>query len=195
MEPTITGVTRRVMNENRFSGKVWSDAFVEFQQMKTTVNHSVTFNIRDVLSNIPYDIYLVTAPALANDSNATAAERIPTKMKCSINFHNQQGETQTEVLQSTVTNKPDIVDYILLSDPEKGFTFPTATFGLTEAEPQITLTVETKVSATELRQKKFDRTLRIDCVMLVPHGISNVNEERFEVSPHGDGDTFQWLKN
>ena len=195
LEPTITGVTRRVMNENRFSGKVWSDAFVEFQQMKTTVNHSVTFNIRDVLSNIPYDIYLVTAPALANDSNATESERIPVKMKCSINFHNQQGETQTEVLQSSVSNKPDIVDYILLSDPEKGFTFPTATFGLTEAEPQITLTVETKVSATELRQKKFDRTLRIDCVMLVPHGISNVNDERFEVSPHGDGDTFQWLKN
>ena len=195
MEPTISGITRRVMNDNRFSGKVWSDAFVEFQQMKTTVNHSVTFNIRNVLSNIPYDIYLVTAPALANDSNATESERIPVKMKCSINFHNQQGETQTEVLQSTVTNKPDIVDYILLSDPEKGFTFPTATFGLTEAEPQITLIVETKVSATELRQKKFDRTLRIDCVMLVPHGISNVNEERFEVSPHGDGDTFQWLKN
>ena len=195
MEPTISGITRRVMNDNRFSGKVWSDAFVEFQQMKTTVNHSVTINIRNVLSNIPYDIYLVTAPALANDSNATESERIPVKMKCSINFHNQQGETQTEVLQSTVTNKPDIVDYILLSDPEKGFTFPTATFGLTEAEPQITLIVETKVSATELRQKKFDRTLRIDCVMLVPHGISNVNEERFEVSPHGDGDTFQWLKN
>ena len=195
MEPTISGITRRVMNDNRFSGKVWSDAFVEFQQMKTTVNHSVTFNIRNVLSNIPYDIYLVTAPALANDSNATESERIPVKMKCSINFHNQQGESQTEVLQSSVTNKPDIVDYILLSDPEKGFTFPTATFGLTEAEPQITLIVETKVSATELRQKKFDRTLRIDCVMLVPHGISNVNEERFEVSPHGDGDTFQWLKN
>ena len=195
LEPTVTAVTRRVMNDNRFNGKVWNNAFVEFQQMKTTVNHSVTFNIENVLSNIPYDIYLVTAPALANDSNATAAERIPTKMKCSINFHNQEGVTQTEVLQSSVSNNPDIVDYILLSDPEKGFTFPTATFGLTEAEPQITLTVDTKVSATELRQKKFDRTLRIDCIMLVPHGISNVNDERFEIEPHGDGDVFQWLKN
>ena len=194
MEPTITGVTRRVMNDNRFSGKVWHDAFMEFQQMKTTVNHSVTFNIENVLSNIPYDIYLVTAPALANDSNATAAERIPTKMKCSINYHDQEGKTQTEVLQSSVSNNPDIVDYILLSDPEKGFTFPTATFGLTEAEPQITLTVETKVSATELRKKTYDRTMRIDCIMLVPHGISNVNEERFEIEPHGDGDVFQWLK-
>ena len=192
MEPTITGVIRRVVNDNRFSGKVWSDAFVEFRQNKTTVNHTVKFNIRDVLSNIGYDIYLVTATALANDSNATEAERIPTKLKCSINYHNQSGETENVVLQSSVTTNPNIEDYILLAED---FKFPTATYGLSEAEPQITLDVETKVSSSELRTKKFDRTMRIDCIMLVPHGISNVNEERFEIEPHGDGDVFQWLKN
>lgn len=191
MEPTITGITRRVMNNNRFSGKVWNDAFVEFQQMKTTVNHSVTFNIENVLSNIGYDIYLVTAPALANDSNATEAERIPVKMECSIYYHDQNGETQKQSLQSNFSNKPDIVDYILLAED---FKFPTATWGLVEAEPQITLELKTKVSSSELRQKKFDRTMRIDCIMLVPHGISTVTDDTFEVSPHGDGDTFQWLK-
>ena len=191
MEPTITGITRRVMNNNRFSGKVWNDAFVEFQQMKTTVNHSVTFNIENVLSNIGYDIYLVTAPALANDSNATEAERIPVKMECSIYYHDQNGETQKQSLQSNFSNNPDIVDYILLAED---FKFPTATWGLIEAEPQVTLELKTKVSSSELRQKKFDRTMRIDCVMLVPHGISTVTDDTFEVSPHGDGDTFQWLK-
>lgn len=191
MEPTITGITRRVMNNNRFSGKVWNDAFVEFQQMKTTVNHSVTFNIENVLSNIGYDIYLITAPALANDSNATEAERIPCKMECAIYYHDQNGETQKQNLQSSFTNNPDIVDYILLAED---FKFPTATWGLVEAEPQITLELKTKVSSSELRQKKFDRTMRIDCVMLVPHGISTVTDDTFEVSPHGDGDTFQWLK-
>ena len=191
MEPTITGITRRVMNNNRFSGKVWNDAFVEFQQMKTTVNHSVTFNIENVLSNIGYDIYLVTAPALANDSNATEAERIPVKMECSIYYHDQNGETQKQSLQSNFSNNPDIVDYILLAED---FKFPTATWGLIEAEPQVTLELKTKVSSSELRQKKFDRTMRIDCIMLVPHGISTVTDDTFEVSPHGDGDTFQWLK-
>ena len=191
MEPTIKAITRNVMNENRFNGKVWSNAFVEFQQMFTTVNHSVTFNIRDVLSNIGYDIYLVTAPALANDSNATESERIPVKLDCSINYHNQEGETVKEVLKSKISNNADIVDYILLAED---FKFPTATFGLTETEPQITLDVKTNVSSSELRSKKFDRTMRIDCIMLVPHGISNVNEERFEIAPHGDGDIFQWRK-
>ena len=194
MEPTIKAVTRRVMSDNRFNGKVWSNAFVEFQQQKTTVNHTVTFNIRNVLSNIPYDIYLVTAPALANDSNATEAERIPCKMECAIYYHDQNGETQRTSLKSSFSNNPNIVDYILLSDPEKGFEFPTATYGLTEAEPQITLELKTKVSSSELRTKKFDRTMRIDCIMLVPHGISNVDEERFEIAPHGDGDIYQWRK-
>ena len=194
MEPTIKAVTRRVMSDNRFNGKVWSNAFVEFQQQKTTVNHTVTFNIRNVLSNIPYDIYLVTASALANDSNATEAERIPCKMECAIYYHDQNGETQRTSLKSSFSNNPDIVDYILLSDPEKGFSFPTATYGLTEAEPQITLELKTKVSSSELRTKKFDRTMRIDCIMLVPHGISNVDEERFEIAPHGDGDIYQWRK-
>ena len=191
MEPTIKAVTRRVMSDNRFNGKVWSNAFVEFQQQKATVNHSITFNIRNVLSNIGYDIYLVTAPALANDSNATESERIPVKMECSIYYHNQKGETEKKSLQSSFSNNPDIVDYILLAE---NFEFPTATWGLTETEPQITLELKTKVSSAELRQKKFDRTMRIDCIMLVPHGISNVNDERFEIAPHGDGDTFQWLK-
>ena len=194
MEPTIKAVTRRVMSDNRFNGKVWSNAFVEFQQQKTTVNHTVTFNVRNVLSNIPYDIYLVTAPALANDSNATEAERIPCKMECAIYYHDQNGETQRTSLKSSFSNNPNIVDYILLSDPEKGFEFPTATYGLTEAEPQITLELKTKVSSSELRTKKFDRTMRIDCIMLVPHGISNVDEERFEIAPHGDGDIYQWRK-
>ena len=191
LEPTITAEVCEVMNDNRFHNKVWSNAFVEFKQNITTQNHSVLFNIENVLSNIGYDIYLVTAPALANDSNATQAQRIPTKLDCAINYHNQQGETEKTVLKSKISNNPDIVDYLLLAED---FKFPTATFGLRESEPQVTLEVKTNVSAREQSQKQFDRTMRIDCIMLVPHGISKVTEDGFEVAPHGDGDSYFWLK-
>ena len=191
MEATVTPLTRRVLNNNRFYDKVWSNAFVEFEPVRTTVNHTVTFNIRNVLSNIGYDIYLVTAPALANDSNATGKDRLPTKMNCTINYHGQDGQTVKEVLQEGISNNPDIVDYILLAED---FKFPTATIGLNENEPQITLDITTKVTSTEQSSKTFSRIMRIDCIMLVPHGISNVNEDRFEIEPHGDGDTFHWLK-
>ena len=190
LEPTIEGVIRRVLN-SKFNNKVWNNAFVEFKQNKTNVQHSVTFNIRNVLSNIGYDIYLVTAPALANDSNATEANRIPTKMDCTISYHDQQGETVKQVLKSKISNNADIVDYLLLAED---FKFPTASYGLTENDSQVTLEVKTNVTAPELRSKKFDRVMRIDCIMLVPHGISNVTEDRFEVAPHGDGDSYFWLK-
>ena len=189
-EPTITREIRRVLNP-KFNNKVWNNAFVEFKQNKSNVNHSVTFNIRNVLSNIGYDIYLVTAPALANDSNATDANRIPTKMDCTISYHDQQGETVKQVLKSKISNNADIVDYLLLAED---FKFPTASYGLTESDSQVTLEVKTNVIAAEIRSKKFDRVMRIDCIMLVPHGISNVTEDRFEVAPHGDGDSYFWLK-
>lgn len=190
--PTVTAVTRRVSNDNRFYNKVWNNAFVEFQQNYTTQNHTVVFNIDNVLSNIGYDIYLVTAPALANDSNATAAQRIPVKMDCAISYHDQNGESKREVLKSKAVNNPDIVDYILLAED---FKFPTATFGLRETnETQVSLEVKTNVSARELSQKSFDRTLRIDCIMLIPHGIAKLEEDRLVVEPHGDGDSYFWLK-
>ena len=179
------------MNDNRFYGKVWNDAFVEFEQNKQTLNHTVLFNIRNVLSNIGYDIYLVTAPALANDSNATEVQRLPMKLKCSINYHNQEGESQKELLQNNIITTPDEINYLLLAEDYK---FPCGTFGLTEAEPQISLLVETNVTPREQSIKKYTRTMMIDCIMLVPHGISIVDEERFTVSPHGDGDTYYWLK-
>ena len=190
--PTVTAVTRRVSNDNRFYNKVWNNSFVEFQQNYTTQNHTVVFNIDNVLSNIGYDIYLVTAPALANDSNATAAQRIPVKMDCAISYHDQNGESKREVLKSKAVNNPDIVDYILLAED---FKFPTATFGLRETnETQVSLEVKTNVSARELSQKSFDRTLRIDCIMLIPHGIAKLEEDRLVVEPHGDGDSYFWLK-
>ena len=188
---TVTPTVRRIMNNNRFYGKVWSDAFVEFRQNTTTNQHRVQFNIENVLSNIGYDIYLVTAPALANDSNATGTDRLPTKLDCIIRYHNQQGETESQTLISKVKTNPDIVDYILLAED---FKFPTATYGLIETEPQVTLEVKTNVSSSEQSKKTFVRTMRIDCIMLVPHGISNVDEERFEISPHGDGGIYQWRK-
>lgn len=187
---TVTPTVRRIMNDNRFYNKVWSNAFVEFRQNTVANQHRVQFNIRNVLSNIGYDIYLVTAPALANDSNATGTDRLPTIVDCILNYHNQEGKTETKSLKSKVTTNPDVVDYILLAED---FKFPTATYGLTETEPQVTLEVKTNVGASQ-NNKKYVRTMRIDCIMLVPHGISNVNEERFEIEPHGDGDIYQWRK-
>ena len=57
-------------------------------QFRALANEDVfyRFSIPNVLSNMGYDIYLVTAPILANDSNATAIQRLPAKfmLRCAI---------------------------------------------------------------------------------------------------------------
>jgi hypothetical protein len=190
MVGTITPVLREVLNNNSFYGKVWNNAYTEFEPVRTTVNHTVIFNIPDVLSNIGYDIYLVTAPALANDSNATAIQRLPMKLKCSIGYHDQEGNTLEEELQSAITTTPDEVNYLLLAE---NYQFPCSSYGLSGTDSQVTLTVQTNVTSSEQRNRSYTRTMSIDCIMFVPHGISRLNNGRFEVAPHGDGDSYFWL--
>ena len=165
LEETISPKYRVVDNKSPFYGLVSNNRFVEFEPMKTTVQHSVTFNITDVLSNIGYDIYLVTAPALANDSNATDIQRLPTLLRCTLKYHNEEGTEQAKQLASRVETKGDEVDYILLAE---NFKFPVASYGLVEEEPQVTLMVETRVSSSQVN-KTHTRTMRIDCIILKPH--------------------------
>lgn len=165
-EETITPRTRRVEADNPFYNKVSKNYFVEFEPTKTTINHDVTFNISNVLSNIGYDIYLVTAPALANDSNATAIQRLPTILRCTLSYHDQEGVTQTQQLVSSVTTQPDIVDHILLAE---NFKFPVCSYGLIEETTQVSLNVETRVTSSQQRNNTHTRTMRIDCIILKPH--------------------------
>ena len=188
---TITPRLRYVNGDNRFFGKVGNNCYVEFEPVKTTTNHSVVFNIKNVLSNIGYDIYLVSAPALANDSNATEIQRLPTKVRCTLSYHDQNGAEQQEVLQSTLSTTPDIVDYALLAED---FKFPCSSYGVVEDKPQVNLKVETRVSSSDQRSNSFTRTMNIDCILLVPHGISVVDDEKFTIAPHGDGVAYSILK-
>ncbi len=190
-EETITPKPRTVESNNPYYNKVWSNSFVEFEPTRTTVNHSVIFNITDVLSNIGYDIYLVTAPILANDSNATEIQRLPTKLRCKIGYNDVEGKAQEETLVSSIETTPDETNYLLLAEDYK---FPTCSYGLEESEPQVTLQVETRVTSTDQRKGVYTRTMMIDCIMLVPHGTAFVDENCFTISPHGDGIYYQWKK-
>lgn len=171
---TVVPRNRYVESGNDFYNKVSNNGFVEFEPTRTTVNHSVTFNIKDVLSNIGYDIYVVTAPALANDSNATDIQRLPTRMKFTLYHHTQDGKNvktgSTEGVpllnNSSVVNNPDEVHYIKVAD---NFKFPVASFGLEEEQPQVSLKVESYVTSTQQRNGTYTRTMRIDCIVLKPH--------------------------
>lgn len=175
-EPTVAAIIRPVNNifpdapdslqNNPYYNVISNNRFVEFEPQRTTVNPWVTFNITNVLSNIGYDIYLITAPATAYDWNATPIQRLPTLLRCTLSHHDQDGNVvEAEVCDRKETNS-ETVDALLLAED---FKFPVSTFGLNEDEPQVTLKLETRVTSAQLRSNKYTRTMRIDCILLKPH--------------------------
>ena len=182
-----------------YYNKVWGNRFMQFKPMRSTKDIFVRFNITNVLSNMPYDIYVVTAPIMANDSNATTVQRLPNKFTATMCYLNENGKKDSIVMnnvynnnQAYVTTK-DIVDYVKIS-PEEGFKFPCCTYALRESTPQVTLKIETKVTNIEMRRNTFTRTMNIAYILLVPHGTSWTDDENFYIEPHGDGETFTMSK-
>ncbi|MBQ3753772.1 MAG: fasciclin domain-containing protein [Prevotella sp.] len=180
---TVTPFTRQVSADSRYYNKVWDNRFVEFQPNFGTLNHSVTFTLSNVLSNIGYDIYLVTAPALASDSNAVAEVRVPTIMRCTLNV---PGKGDVPIVGEDGKSKdfkttPDAVDYLLLAEDYK---FDVCTYDVNDENMQVTLKVETRVSNSQLRNNTYTRTMRLDCVLLVPHGTLQIVDELPEGTPY-----------
>lgn len=175
-EPTVAAIIRPVpetfedapdsLKKNPFYNVVSNNRFVEFEPQRTTVNPWVTFNITDVLSNIGYDIYLVTAPATAYHWNATNIQKLPTLIRCTLNHHDLDGKVVEEEICDRLETNSETVNALLLAE---NFKFPVASYGLNEEEPQVTLKVETRVTSSQLRSNKYTRTMRVDCILLKPH--------------------------
>lgn len=177
-----------------YYNKVWGNRFMQFKPTKSTKDVFVRFSLPNVLSNMPYDIYLVAAPFLANDSNATSIQRLPTKFNATVCYLNEDGKKDSTELVAKQPTTQDIVDYVLLSNPETGFTFPCCTYALNESMPQVTLKIETSVTNLETRRNTFTRTMNIAYILLVPHGASWMDDDNFYIAPHGDGETITMSK-
>lgn len=161
--------SRDTLDEYNFYDRVWNNGFVEFDPVQNRQNHTATFRIDNVLSNFGYDIYLVTAPAIAYDRNAPEAQRVPTKLRITLNYKQENGSMKTERLVSEVATDANSMGYIQLASD---FKFPVTNYGLYnyDTKPSVTLDVETRVSNSELNRGTFTRNMRIDCILLVPHG-------------------------
>jgi hypothetical protein len=166
---TIKAQMHYVTSDNKYFDKLWGNQYIEFEQQTTTMNHYVTYILPNVLSNMGYDIYLVAAPALAGDSTASDVSRLPTEVRCTI-FNPGKGEEQLmgpDGTHKTFVTTPDAVDYILLAE---NYQFNTCTYNVAESDLQACLKIETRVGNADIRNNKKTRTMRINCILLVPHG-------------------------
>lgn len=190
-EDAVVPTTRVIPAESEFNGKVWNNSYVEFRQLYSQ-NDSATFNIRQVLSNVGYDIYLVIAPASAYDKDATDIERLPVKLNTTLAYTQKDGTVKEEKLAQGLVTTPDQMDYLLLAEDKK---FPTCSYGLSSSgDAKVTLRVETNVRPSEFNKGTYSRVLRIDCILLVPHGMAYDKEEAFGIMAHGDGVVYAKAK-
>jgi uncharacterized surface protein with fasciclin (FAS1) repeats len=168
---TVQKNPKYVSSDNKFYNSLWGNSYMQFDQLYTTVNHSVSYYLNNVLSNMGYDIYLVAAPALAGDSLATEAERLPTEVRCTIYNPGAGTEELKPTEGKTYVTKADVVDYILLAEDYK---FNYSTVGVDATDRKAWLKVETRVGSADLRNNVKTRTMRINCILLVPHGTLEI---------------------
>ena len=159
----LTEVT--VQPSSAFFNKVSGNKYVEILPKSPSVRPSATFNLPNILSNVGYDIYVVTAPALAGDSLATAEQCIPTKFRVTVYWHEVNGSQHQKILGDgknfiTTVNAVDVFKVA------ENFSFPTCSYG---QKPQVALKVESRVSNSEQDKGTYQRTIRIDRIVAVPH--------------------------
>ena len=163
---------RTVEQGNPFYDKVINNRYVEISSITETGRPFAVFNLNNTLSNIGYDIYVVTAPGLAGDTLATDIERLPSKMRFTLYYPDQTGKEVEERLkngsENEFVNRVDMVDSILIA---RDFKFPTCTWNLGGFNNK--LKIESRATSSEIRDKVYTNTMRINAIILKPHEEEN----------------------
>ena len=151
---------RQVSISNPFYDKIMNNSFVEVIPENTSVNPEVSFSISNVLSNLPYDVYVVFAPAIAYDTLAAAEDRLPCRIQATLSWNDANGKLKTQK-SGNLTTKEDEVDSLLVFE---NITIPTCSYGLSN---QVKINITSRVASTAT--SKYTRTMRIACIIFKPH--------------------------
>lgn len=155
----------KASSSNPFYDKISDHQFADIMPVNSSARPSATFYVPNVLSNIPYDVYIVMVPALAEDTLASDIDRLPTRIRVTLGYHDQNGKAVEERLSGTndVITRPDVVDTILV---KSNVVIPTCSYGL--STPQVTMQFESRVTSSQ-RNKIYTRAIRLDCIIFKPH--------------------------
>jgi hypothetical protein len=82
-----------------------------------------------------------------------------------IGYRGLDGKAKKETIYTPAESQKDSVDMLLVKE---GYKFPVCSYGVEESDPQITLKVSTYVTDAEVSAMDYQRTMRIDCIILKP---------------------------
>lgn len=169
-----------VSSDNPYYNKVSGNVFYTLSS-STAVLPSALYDFTDVLSNQKYDMYLVTAPALAGDTLTT--DTLPTRVTMTVYWHDAKGNEVSKVFDRNVKTDDVVLGlgdmelqsttrtYAATVDPKKvhqiklgTFMFPTCSYNLDEPQVKVLLSVSLRSN----EYSKFSQNLHIDQLKLVP---------------------------
>jgi hypothetical protein len=174
---TCTPTVRNVPSNNPFYGKVSGNSFLELVENTDYIEHEVYFNIRQAMSNVPYDVYVVTVPASAYlDSTQVKPKQLTPVTILPTIYHRGKDGITIEVMdfeESMLVTSGDNIDVFKIVDndqrqPADYFKFEVSAWGVSENTPHATLKLETFCDQSEVAAGLAQRVMRIDYILLRP---------------------------
>lgn len=183
------GTKRSVSSSNPYYNKVSGNGYLEITSTGTKTDFTkALFDVRNVLSNVPYNVYLITAPAAAYDENPTATQMKDCRFRVTMQCHDADGiekyiasddkggssvmlsvypnDDKTRTPGTNYTNSK--VQYRFVASGTEinkiyvgTYTFPTCSYNTSEA--QVKMLINCNGSGTT-----YNRTLRLDCIVFEP---------------------------
>ena len=151
------------------TGHLSGNRYIEVQPVSQSTNPGIVFYLPGVRSTT-YSIYIVTVPANIISSNYATK---PNRFKVSLGYANEQGKNEDNdskwTVESQFVSDSLQIDTIYLGD----FTFPMAYAGTGSYYPYMRI----NSSVTSRERANFDRTLRIDCIILRPKELDDYLKE------------------
>lgn len=189
---TATPVYRSVASTNKFYNKVSGNGYLELSPSGTANITNALFDIRNVLSNVTYDVYVVMAPAEAGDTLASQSERVPAVFRASLQCNGLNGKAYYMPNNGTFSTLYPVEDYpsnnaskwatirnkcfvnnlsqadgVSVDSVYVGrFTFPTCSYNISDA--QVKMLVEVTTTSTQANKGTHTKTFRMDCIVFKP---------------------------
>ena len=160
---TFNGTTSRVsvnsINRNQnVEGILSNNAYAEIRPTSSSGNPEVDFYLDGVCAG-KYMLYVAVVPANI-DSTMYVTSVLPNRMQVKCGYHNEKGKYVENTFKGYFENDVTKVDEVKIGEIE----FPVSTAGLENAKPYVRLLSR----VTSGISSKYDRTLRIDYIKLVP---------------------------
>lgn len=133
----------------------------------------LNIKVAAILSNVPYDIYVVFATPLAADSLNTewASQKVRVNTSIYRNVNTNREEFQTYALKQGIEVNTQVMDTVCIAE---GYTFPVCTYGETDGEDRTRIVIQNAYNRNI--PDGYTYNFAVDCVILKPH-VTEVAEE------------------